>query len=203
MVSLTPGTIFQKSIDWWPIKSVVASTMGTPSTAGNAAGFFTGDGYSMDRQGAQDDTNWTADTYKTIVNLTATKSGLLTGFVGPTLPTAADTCTIRVTVDGVAATLVGTAQENAARIIFGPLPAIETVFTTANRLIASMGAAPSDGITLRGNAGTVIGPMDALFYGCPVIRFNASLLIEAKISVNLTTTTNVERRCGVYYLRNT
>lgn len=70
-------------------------------------------------------------------------------------------------------------------------------------MISSFGAAPSDGVTLRGNAGTVIGPMDAIFYGCPVVRFNASLLIEAKISVNLTTTTNVERRSGAYYYRNT
>lgn len=125
MVSLTPGSFFQKSIDWWPIKSVVASTMGTPSTAGNAAGFFTGDSYSMDRQGAQDDLNWTADTYKTIVNLTATKSGILSGFIGPTLPTAGDACTLRVTIDGVAAVLVGTSQENAARIMFGPVAPIE------------------------------------------------------------------------------
>lgn len=171
------------------------------------ATFFTGNASSVDRgKGADLDSNWTATTYKTILSLTATKGGFFTGFLGPTLATAADTCTVRYTIDGGASvTRTMTAQGNAHRCYHGLLLEGSTFITEAfNRQLSASGA-PSDGTSFYSDdTDSTLIPIMAdtgLSLGSAMVIFQSSLLVEAQISQNLTTTTNQERRCAAFYRR--
>lgn len=190
-----------------PIYSATSATLNTSINdfASTVAGFFTGNNDSVDRYGVQDDTNWTANTYKTILSLTATKAGYVSTLIGPTHATAGDTLIWRLTVDGGAPAYVltaGTAQANTSRIVIGNVMDNRS-YTTAGRflLLNSVGA-PSDGITADISAQpTWIGVHLAFWTGSPLLRFNSSLLVEAKASQNITATANVERRSAVVYQR--
>jgi hypothetical protein len=171
------------------------------------ATFFTGGASSVDRgKGTDVDSNWTATTYKTIVNLTATKGGFFTGFLGPTLASGGDTVTVRYTIDGGASvTRTMTAQANAHRCYHGLLLEGSTFITEAfNRQFKATGS-PSDGTTYYSSDtdSTLIPIMSdtALSLGSAMVIFQSSLLIEAQISQNLTTTTNQERRCAAFWRR--
>lgn len=166
-----------------------------------SADIFTGTTAAIDRipGSVQDDTNWTADTYKTILNLSG-QSGLVVGFLGPTLPTAGDTNTMRITVDGAAYTIVLTAQVNAGRSYLACVRS-NTIYTTVDTEMAYAGTS-SDGLTAYITfVAAILSPSDALATGATLLRFSSSLMVEMKISVNLTTTTNVERRSAVILQR--
>lgn len=186
----------------FPLWSAIAANFTIPTTdASSTANFFTGTVGSVDRYGTDVDSNWTLNTYKTLLNLTATKAGFLSTIVGPTMTTAADTMTLRITVDGAQYVLTpGVAQQNASRIIVGSIFK-DTFLSGSSGWTGQYAGVSSDGITL--SAGSLSLPQTFTMWnlGAPILRFTSSLLVEAKISTNLTTTTNQERRCGVIYLR--
>lgn len=204
MPSLNPSGMFLTDIsDLGPVKSVPAGNIQTGvATVSTGSTMWTGQNDAIDRQGAQDDSNWSANTYKTVVNLTATKRIFFSCFVGPTLPTAGDTLQLRVTVDGAQYTTPAFAsQVNGDRIVIGPTVPRDTTFTTASRLVGLMTGTSSDGITLKANEAQLVSTEFSLSAGAPIIRCMQSLLIEARISVALSSTANQERRSGAFYIR--
>ncbi len=203
MPSLNPSGMFLTDIqDLAPVMSVPAGAVtANAGSLSTDALFWTGQNDSVDRQGVQDDTNWTANTYKTILSLTATKRAFFSGFIGPTL-NSGETLQLRVTTDGAAYTSSPyTAQVTGDRIVIGPMLPRESTFTSAARVLGLTSGTSSDGITLRISETQVVATQFALLWGSPIIRCLQSLLIEARISVSLSTTTNRERRSGAYYVR--
>jgi len=171
--------------------------------ASSNALFWTGGIGSIDRipGSVQVNSDWTADTYKTIASLT-TKAGLVSHFIGPTLTTDADTCTMRITIDGGSAvTIVLTAQENTTRVMLG-LIRPTGLFTVADTQLL-FDAVPSDDLTaeLSSSSVSVDAPQQLLYWGAPLLRFTSSLLVEMKASTNITGTASQQRRAGVVLIR--
>lgn len=187
-----------------PRFSVTSSSLRRGTLLADAANFWTGATGSIDRipGSVQNDTNWTASTYKTLLNLSA--AGFVSAFIGPTLPTAADTNTWRITVDGAQYTVTLTAQNNADRCVLGFAQPVTLYTVTTGPVWLAAGVA-SDNMTTNIDAQTETNLMDPNllvgYQGAPLLQFNSSLLVEAQISVNLTTTTARERRSGVMLYR--
>lgn len=185
--------------------SVQATKIARDGLLSSDATFWTGHAAAIDRVPGtvQDDTNWTADTYKTLVNLSG-QSGLISQFIGPTLPTAADTNTWRITRDGTTAVeITMTAQANANRCVLGELIRVGT--SPATDIVSSSSGASSDGLTFYADPITssiLFSPRELKLFGSGLLfRFNTSILVEAKISVSLSTTAAQERRSGVMLQR--
>jgi hypothetical protein len=160
----------------------------------DAATFWT----EMGERGVAVDSDYTANTYKTILNITSGRS-LTAAIIGPTM-VGTDTTTFEITRDG------GGAQEIAitgsaglrAGLIVGALTA--AAYTTAG----TWGNSYFDF-----NAGKTLGTMTtalvipAIEYmtlqGTPLLICNQSLLIRIKNSANVTGTASQERQSGVMY----
>lgn len=168
---------------------------GTDRTSETTA-FFT----AMAARGFQDTTNWTSDTYKTLLSVTS-GSGLLAALVGPTAG-GSETTTFEITVDGKLVEIpIAVASGERACLMQLALPG--ATFTTASRFAIQGGTI---------NAGkTIIGTptIDTLLcgwplvtaYGTPCLKFKTSLLIRAKHSANITNSTATAYSGGMYRLR--
>lgn len=167
------------------------------SSAGNAAtaaGFFT----NIALHGADVDTNWTADTYKTLATISG--AGVMVSVITPTL-NAAEVATLEVTVDGgtaqtLAITMAGAAERGIVGAFFPGSVSASSVTYRGIRL------AGLDSAKRYVNTDTLALPAThyAKLYGMRTLRFETSLLVRMKTSVSLSTTTNQERRCGVTYV---
>lgn len=177
-------------------------TVGGTVAGSNVVGFFT----EMGTRGVADDSNWTADTYKTI--LTVTGSGLVSHVVGPTSLAGTPTTTFEITVDGVlreiAITVLGVGDRAFLGPYFGDNPGTGAVFTTAGaawRGVTSMDASKM----VHNTADVALIPQWSIIHalGTPCLLFTTSLLIRAKCSESNSTTANVERQSAVQYMRFT
>ncbi len=179
------------------LRTFNASVSGTASTS---AGFFTNGALS----GADDDTNWTADTYKTLLNVSS-GSGQLGALVGPTSLAGTPTTTWRITVDGTAYTVAVVHSTTAERAVLGAVfedGGAGGFYNTALFPYRAPDSVSSDKTTQRfGTAlGLVIAPWATIrVLNIPVLEYKTSLLVECKTSENNSTTTNQERRALVVY----
>lgn len=148
--------------------------------------FFT----EMARRGLQDQTNWTADTFKTILSVSG--KGLVAAYIG-CVAGGAETHTVEFTVDGAVTTIVvdGLASGERAALHTGAL--VGTTFSTAQDFAESgTEALASDKATfsLGINAGILPPWRHLTAFGTPLLRFNRSLLIRAKHSASITNSTS-------------
>ena len=153
-------------------------------TDGSTVAFFT----ELANRGATSTTDWTANTYKTIVNLSG--KGLCAAIIGPT-SAGADITTVEITVDG------GTAVEYPILSAAGARAAMtvgylqNTAFTTAPDF-ADSGGALNGAKTILGDGATsrYIPAWDTIsFFGTPCLMFRTSLLVRAKHAQNITNAT--------------
>lgn len=156
------------------------------SQASTTTNFFT----EMARRGVQDTTDWTSDTYKTLVTV-ASGSGLVHAIVGPTAG-GASTTTFRITVDGgTARTVTVTGLASGERAALLTMNYEQADFTTAAQLSdpktealdadkATFGALDSDGVY-------ILPWRWANTYR--MLEFQTSLLVEAKHSASITNST--------------
>jgi hypothetical protein len=170
---------------------VTASEMNVFDSGGtgralNVAAAFT----ELARRGIQDQTDWTADTYKTILSVTG--AGCVAAIIGPTAG-GSSTTTFEITVDGflreVAVTGLSSGERGCLLLGYGQL----ATFTTVN-LWATSGAESLDSnkeIFTDINTGTEFIPAWwwMLMMGTPMLQFNQSLLIRAKHSADITNST--------------
>lgn len=150
-------------------------------------GFFT----EMARRGLQDQTNWTADTYKTLLSVPSGK-GLVAGLCGPTAG-GAETTTFEFTADGVLTEVaVGplASGERALLLAHGPT----TIGTFESQTNVEPGAEALDAD--KATFGAVTFTASHIFpwkmianMAIPCLRFNQSLLIRAKHSASITNST--------------
>ncbi len=190
-----------------PRNAPTADSVARANVGSDGSTFFTGGSFAIDRipGSVQVDSNWTLNTYKTIANISG-QSGIVSCFVGPTLPTSGDTNTWRITVDGSTPyVIVMTTAANASRCLLGAV--FQPADFYATPLVFGATAVSPDGLTLASgtvNTGIQVpSPYDFPAASRPLLRYTSSLLVEAQISVNLTTTTNSERRCAFVQQRTT
>jgi hypothetical protein len=159
----------------------------TTARASSAAAFFT----ELANRGVQDQTNWTSDTYKTILNVSSGK-GLVAAYIGPTAG-GASTHTVEFTVDGVLTevTIPDLASGERGLLLACP-PMAGTTFTTAEVAMQPNGEVLDSNKRVFGAIpGTpFLAPWWFLgAFGVPLLRFNQSLLIRAKHSASITNST--------------
>lgn len=154
------------------------------NTGSNAASvaFFT----EFANRGAIDSTNWTANTYKTLVSVTGT--GFVAGVIGPEAA-GADITTFEFTVDGVLTTMAITSASGMRALANTGL---SIGSTNAGYVPQSLG-------DLNGSKNTIGDPAannkawwswdSVTYYGTPLLIFRNSLLIRAKHAQNITNST--------------
>lgn len=158
---------------------------------------------SLTTQGLADTTNWTTDTFKSL--LSVSEPGELVGIIGPTLPTAGQILTVEITVDGVVSTIPITTSNNTKRpALLATGPMSSTVFTTASRAMQAATALSSDKRTLIPTAATSISvptwPLVSLLRP-PLLAWKNSLLIRAKTSVAITNSVATAWSAVIYRLK--
>ena len=192
----TDATWFQKTL---AVDTTIYIRGIATTRTSQAAEFWTA---AIAARGVADDTNWTADTYKTIANISG--AGLLYDAIGPAGLAGTPTTTMRITVDGVAYTIAETATTTAHRLILGACFISDS--TGAAFTVAANFANGVDSINAGKTAQTVvtngvwitdIGFMSMM--GTPALYFGTSLLVEMKSSETNSTTTNRERSSGLIY----
>ncbi|CAB4165267.1 hypothetical protein UFOVP823_24 [uncultured Caudovirales phage] len=182
------GHHFKKPWKFIPSVSLVGNVtaiMGNgTATISSATNFFT----EMARRGLQDTTNWTANTYKTLLNVTS-GCGLVACVVGPT-SAGADTTTFEITVDGILYTMsIVTASGTRAVLSIG---SVRTAGAGTYILNNTMGPIDAGGTTFGDDNYAEInlphwGEIGK--YGSPCLEFERSLLIRAKHSASVTNST--------------
>jgi hypothetical protein len=161
-------------------------------------GFWNDATYGIGSQGVDDDTNYSAATYKTILNLTA-NAGVLFGVIGPAIADSGDTCDIRITRDGVATTISHSPGVVNYRFGLGHFAAGAT-FTSGN--IGYLTPLSADKkVRVIGTLGrTLFDPTMVRAMGGGGLRFDASLLIEIRVTSAQSSTTKNARRSGAIYV---
>lgn len=170
----------------------------------HVSGYFTGAADSLDRHGADVNTDYTASSAKTIVNI-ASGSGYLAGVVGPTLTNVGDTAIFTITVDGGSAVAITvTNQVAAGRCYLGVPLGAQGFFTTADRFYANAAGVSSESTTSYMGTPGYRSPGDVISLmsqGVGMLYFSISLLVTITSSINQTGTANQERRSGALYQR--
>lgn len=162
--------------------------------------FFT----EMARRGLQDTTNWTADTYKTLLTVSSGK-GTVAALVGPTAG-GSSTTTFEFTIDGGQATEIAvTGISSGERAVLSAVsPFIGAVFSGANNPQFGGNEALDSNKQIFGdivNSASNIAPwMLVSLMGTPLLRFNQSLLIRAKHSASITNSTATAYSAVMYRL---
>lgn len=165
------------------------TNVATTVVAANAAGFFT----EAALRGIADDTNWTADTYKTILSVSG--GAEVYNIIGPTGLAGTPTTTFEITVDGVLYEIAMTATTTGHRAMLGAM-----MVTASDNLYGPDGVtSDKSALILTTYQGDISPWQRADFYGMPRLSCKTSLLIRMKSSENNSTTTNVERRSAVIY----
>lgn len=157
--------------------SLTAVTLDT--TAG-----FTG----LAQFGLQDNTDWTANTYKTIYSHTG--MGFLLALIGPTAGAAATT-TFELTIDGVLREITVTNAGIGERAILLSSPPIRNGadFTTASSLSGPLGIYDAGLTTIQASSGRVLDIVtqrSAAVLSAPLLEYRISCLIRMKHSASIT-----------------
>lgn len=141
--------------------------------------------------GLQDTTNWTADTFKTLVTVSSGK-GLVSHLIGPTAG-GSSTTTFEITNDGVLTTIVVSGLASGQRAVLTAAGLIQSspVATTTPGLPNGAALASNKQIFAEApNAASLVATHQFMAsFGVPQLRFNTSLLIRAKHSASITNST--------------
>lgn len=199
MTSSGGGIHFTDPWEFLPRVFVAANLLleendGTDQTSATTA-FFT----AMAARGFQDTTNWTADTYKTLLTVSSGK-GFLAALVGPTAG-GSETTTFEITADGVT-TEIAVAVASGERAVLSRVCLPSTTYTLASRF-AIQGGTINAGKTIIGTPGidTLLGGWPLVeANGVPCLKFTQSLVIRAKHSANITNSTATAYSGGMYRL---
>jgi hypothetical protein len=163
------------------------------STGSDNASFWT----NLNNVGVAVNSDFTAATYKTLLSVSG--AGEVITIVGPTIATSAATLDFEVTIDGGAAqtitltwpsatsyrAFIGATYNGAVAIIFQGVGS-HTLDSTKRWLV------PSGDFQLP-------GLLTSKAMGLPRLRFETSVLIRLRSSVNVTATGSNERQSGVIY----
>lgn len=171
-----------------PVAKLLAIDSGDASQACSTTAFFT----ELARRGLQDQTDWTANTYKTLLSVSSGK-GFVAAVIGPTAG-GAETTTFEITVDGVLSTITVTnaASERACLLSAN----IATTNDLTSSLTEALDATKSFFTSTRSTA-TVLPPWAAM-RSIPQLKFNVSLLIRAKHSTIITNSTATSYSAVMY-----
>jgi len=159
--------------------------------------------------GVDDDTGFTADTYKSVlsVTLSANQYGIVSHIIGPAGLAGTPTTTMEITVDGgTAIERTLTATTTGKRMVLGPEitggAATGATFTTAGDYLdrADSINAAKDFQVLNSNYTYIPDWGFIRMFGTPCLLFSRSILIRIKSTETNNTATNQERRCGVQYM---
>jgi hypothetical protein len=178
---------------------VVGDSSGAAQTTAGTA-FFT----EMARRGLQDTTNWTADTYKTILSVTSGK-GLVAAYIGCTAG-GTQSHTVEFTVDGVVSEMTISSMASGERAIWIAGGAPTAFFSTTLNLGGFPGyyevldANKSNFTSTTGLTFQIPSWYMTTFMGIPCLRFNRSLLIRAKHSASITNSTSTAYSSVMYRL---
>ncbi len=163
----------------------------------------------LGKRGMTDDTNWTANTYKTILSVAAGTSVIVAGMFGPTGLVGTPTTTFEITGnDGVAREIAITAVGTGARAYLGGLaagsagPALNMFTTTSVAFAGSVGITAAKDVLTLGT--TVTCPIPGWQFvksmGMPCLISRNGLTVRMKSSENNSTTTNQERVAQIQYM---
>jgi len=142
--------------------------------------------------GLQDTTNWTADTYKTLLTVSSGK-GLVGTLIGPTAG-GSSTTTFEFTLDGgspLEIAVSGLASGQRAVLTAAGLIQSGPAATTTPGLPNGAALAANKQIFAEApNTASLVGTHQFMAsFGVPQLRFNQSLLIRAKHSASITNST--------------
>lgn len=175
----------------------VQDNFGSDQTAATVA-FFT----EIARRGAQDTTNWTSDTYKTLLTVSSGK-GLVAALIGPTAG-GSSTTTFEITVDGVLTEIAVTGLASGKRAMLSAPGAVVSGPATTTALAYAGDAALDSGKQIFSEVPTSTSYVPThqfmAAFGVPMLRFNQSLLIRAKHSASITNSTATAYSGIVYRL---
>ena len=153
--------------------------------ASSATAFFA----TMALRGLQDQTDWTADTYKTLLSVTG--KGLVANIVGPTAGSTSIT-TFELTVDGTLTEIAVDVASGQRAVLTAGMGNYST-FTTATAAQNPGSEALSAGKDQFSEAPGTTNALFSWWYytqnGTPLLQFNESLLIRAKHSASITNST--------------
>jgi hypothetical protein len=164
----------------------------------NVAQFFT-------NLTAQLDTDWVADTFKTVVSISS-GSGFVSAMVGP-VPPSTSAITFRVEVDGVTTDIAFPSVSGTThRPILGRVRNRSASATDPRDLFSDIHNGTTNvgsgvqTVTASGGQGVmVLTPVQCHLSGAGMLRFERSFSLQMKGAVANTVTTAFERRCGVLY----
>lgn len=187
MPTFSNGIHFTDPRQLQPFAAVTPASFGDgASHDATTAAFFT----SIANRGLQDQTDWTADTYKTIANLTFTNGGLIAMYIGPTCG-GVETHTTRWTIDGgtpitVTLTPCASGKRPVLSAMFAPTSVTTGLYTIGNEVVNSDKATFVDV-----PAATYFAPIwsGLNLNSIPCLYVRSSLLLEAKNSASITNST--------------
>lgn len=199
------GVHFKDPREMWKFVSESAGALqaygaSTTATTAGTAGFFT----EMAIRGVADDSNWSANTYKTILSVSS-GAGLVSHLIGPTGLAGTPTTTFEITIDGTLYTIPVVATTTLQRAVLGALINELTeggAFNTAKNYALGTKSVSSDKTTDRvitSYFANIPGWGFLRTMGTPCLIFRQSLLIRMKSSEANSTTTNQERQSAVQY----
>ncbi len=177
--------------------AIVSNTGPSTVRTSDTTAFFTEAAIS----GLQEQTNWTANTYKTLLSVSSGK-GLVSSIVGCTAG-GAETTTFEITVDGVLGEYTITSA-SAERAVWSAAFLGQGAFTTASANAANLFTAATSATTYSAaspalNCQLMSWPSISTL-GTPCLRFNNSLLIRAKHSTSITNSTATAYSAVLYRL---
>lgn len=185
-----------------PYRSAATSLRVTDAAAANQTSATTAFFTEMARRGLQDQTNWTADTYKTILSVSSGK-GVVAAYVGCTAG-GSETHTVEFTVDGVLTEIAVSGLASGERALLSA-----SGIGTGSFFISSADYQLSYSETLDSNKqifGALVNTTNIppwytfTLLGVPLLRFNQSLLIRAKHSASITNSTATAYSAVMYRL---
>jgi len=153
-------------------------------------------------RGLQDTTNWTSDTYKTLLSVASGK-GLVGAILGPTAG-GSSTTTFEITVDGILYTyaIPGLSSGKRAVMAAGGLIVSSPVTgdTPGNNISAVLDSGKQYFTEAPNTAALVLTHQHMAAFGVPQLMFEKSLLIRAKHSASITNSTATAYSGVVYRL---
>ncbi len=155
------------------------------TSASTTTQFFT----NLAAYGVQDQTNWTAATYKTIYSHTG--SGLIYGMIACTAG-GAETTTFEITIDGILSTITVTNANLERAVLIASGAGNGTDFTTASIWPTTNDAGLDAGtLTTFQSSNTWVWPSMRWFglMGVSLLQYNISCLIRMKHSASITNST--------------
>lgn len=158
---------------------------------------------NVNNAGVNVDSNWTADTYKTILNVTGER-GLIMHILGPTVPNATTVITFRITIDGTE--YIYSFTTNGAERVFMTCGVTAHNSTSTDTIDVDQYKVAATNYNsnelLRAGFNQWIPTFNhSQMWGVPLLEYTTSAKVEIKIDANQTATANQERNSGVIYTR--